>query len=77
MDEVSVKKGQNYAIVVADLDRLRPIWMSASPGRKEEDLDKFFIDLGPERAARIKLAVMDMWKPFRASTTAHAPRDPH
>ena len=73
MDEVSVKKGHNYAIVVADLDRLRPIWMSASPGRKEEDLDKFFVEIGPKRAARIKLAVMDMWKPFRASTTAHSP----
>lgn len=73
MDEVSIKKGHSYAITVADLDRQRPIWMSESPGRKEEDLDKFFVELGPKRAARIKLAVMDMWKAFRTSTTRHAP----
>jgi len=73
VDEVSIKKGHRYAIVVADLDRQRPIWMSESPGRAEEDMDRFFDDLGPRRAARIKLAVMDMWKPFRNSTAAHAP----
>jgi transposase len=73
MDEVSIRKGQSYAIVVADLDRQRPIWMSESPGRKEEDMDRFFHEHGPGRSRRIKLAVMDMWKPFRASTLAHAP----
>jgi transposase len=74
MDEVSIRKGHSYAITVADLDRQRPIWMSESPGRKEEDLDKFFDEIGPKRAARIKLAVMDMWKPFRNSTRVHAPQ---
>jgi transposase len=73
VDEVSIRKGHSYAVTVADLDRMRPIWMSESPGRKEEDLDKFFVELGPTRAARIKLAVMDMWKPFRNSTLARAP----
>ena len=73
MDEVSIRKGHSDAITVADLDRRRPIWMSESPGRKEEDLDKFFVELGAKRAARIKLAVMDMWKPFRNSTRVHAP----
>jgi len=73
MDEVSIRKGHSYAITVADLDRQRPIWMSESPGRKEEDLDKFFVEIGPRRAARIQLAVMDMWKPFRNSTRVHAP----
>jgi transposase len=74
MDEVSVKKGQSYAIVVADLDRRRPIWMSEFPGRAEEDMDRFFHDHGPGRSTRIKLAVMDMWKPFRNSTLAHTPK---
>lgn len=73
VDEVSIRKGHSYAITVADLDRQRPIWMSESPGRAEEDLDKFFVEVGPKRAARIQLAVMDMWKPFRNSTGAHAP----
>ncbi len=74
MDEVSVKKGHNYAIVVADLDRRRPIWLSESPGRAEEDLDKFFVGLSPRSRRGIKLAVMDMWLPFRNSTMTHAPQ---
>lgn len=72
IDEVSIRKGHSYAIVVADLDRRRPIWMSESPGRAEEDMDRFFDGMGAESSARIKLAVMDMWKPFRNSTAAHA-----
>ena len=35
VDEVSIRKGHNYAIVVADLDRQKPIWMSETPGRAE------------------------------------------
>ena len=29
---------------------------------------------GARKSARIRLAVMDMWKPFRVSTTRHAPQ---
>jgi len=72
VDEVSVKKGHSYAIVVADLDRQRPIWMSESPGRAEEDMNRFFEELGRRRAARIKLAVMDMWEAFRNSLRHYA-----
>jgi transposase len=71
VDEVSIRKGHSYAIVVADLDRQKPIWMSESPGRSEEDMDRFFDTLGPRRSARITLAVMDMWKAFRNSTLNH------
>jgi transposase len=74
MDEVSIRKGHTYAIVVADLERNKPIWMSESPGRKEEDLDTFFVELGARRSRKIEIAVMDMWKPFRNSTLAHAPQ---
>ena len=73
MDEVSIKKRHRYAIVVADLERRRPIWMSESPGRAEEDLDKFYVGLNARSRRGIKLAVMDMWKPFRHSTLRHVP----
>jgi transposase len=33
----------------------------------------FYDFLGPEQAKHIRLAVMDMWKPFRNATEAHAP----
>ena len=36
-------------------------------------MDAFFAWLGPRKSARIRLAVMDMWKAFRNSTTRHAP----
>ena len=74
IDEVSIRKGHSYAIVVADLDRQRPIWMSSSPGRTEADMDRFFNDIGTQHCRRIKLAVMDMWKAFRNSTSEHAPQ---
>jgi transposase len=72
IDEISIRKRYTYAIVVADLDRQRPIWL-VGMGRKEEDLGLFFKEIGPKRAKRISLVVMDMWKPFRNSTRAHVP----
>ncbi len=72
VDEVSVSKGHTYVIVVADLDVQRPIWLGGE-GRREEDMDLFFNEIGSERAKSIQLAVMDMWKPFRNSTRNHAP----
>lgn len=74
VDEVSVRKGHSYAIVVADLDQQRPIWISEELGRSEEDMDKFFTAMGTQRCKRIKLAVMDMWKPFRNSLKTHSPQ---
>jgi transposase len=71
IDEVSIRKRHTYAIVVADLDQQRPIWLGGE-GRKEEDMDLFFKEIGPKTADRIRLGVMDMWKPFRNSTKHHA-----
>lgn len=73
IDEISVRKGHSYQIVVADLDQRRPIWIGGQ-GRKEEDLDLFYSEIGPERCAKIQLAVMDMWKAFRNSTRNRAPQ---
>ena len=56
IEEVSIRKGHRYAIVVADLDQRRPIWMSEVLGRAEEDMDRFFDDMGPERCRHLQLA---------------------
>ena len=72
IDEISIRKGHNYRVIVSDMDSGRPIWVGGE-GRKETDLDAFFAELGPKRTARIRLAVMDMWKPFRNSVTNNAP----
>ena len=73
LDEVSIKKGHTYRIVVSDLLRHRPIWFGGQD-RSEASLDQFYAWLGPRKTARIRLAVMDMWKPFRVATARHAPQ---
>jgi transposase len=73
IDEVSLRKGHTYRIVVSDLERLRPIWFGGKD-RSEASLDLFFEWLGPKKSQRVRLAVMDMWKAFRNSTEKHAPQ---
>jgi transposase len=67
IDEVSIHKGHIYRIVVSDLERRRAIWFGGKD-RSEASMDEFFKMLGPGKNQRIRLAVMDMWKPFRNST---------
>ncbi len=71
IDEIAIHKGHDYRVVVSDLERGRPIWFGGS-GRTEADIDQFFAELGPKRAAAIELAVMDMWRPFRNSVSKNA-----
>ena len=73
VDEISIRKGHNYRVIVSDLDQRRPIWVGGE-GRKEEDLDGFFNFIGKSKCKRIDLAVMDMWKAFRNSTQKNAPQ---
>lgn len=73
IDEISVRKGHEYRIVVSDLEKHRPIWFGGTD-RSEASMDEFYAFLGEKPAKRIRLAVMDMWKPFRASTNRHAPQ---
>jgi transposase len=72
IDEISIRKGHTYRIVVSDLERRRPIWFGGDD-RSEASMDQFYRFLGQKKAKRIRLAVMDMWKAFRNSTHRHAP----
>jgi transposase len=72
IDEISVRKRHTYRITVSDLEHPRPIWMGGQ-GRGEEDLDRFFNQIGPQRCTNIRIVVMDMWKPFRKSVLKHVP----
>ena len=73
IDEISIRKGHTYRIVVSDLVRRRPIWFGGLD-RSEQSLDLFFAWLGTGKSKRIRLAVMDMWKAFRNFTHHHAPQ---
>jgi Transposase len=63
VDEIAIRKGHTYRIVVSDLDRGRPIWFGGKD-RSEASMSQFYAWLGERKSSRIRLAVMDMWKPF-------------
>jgi transposase len=73
IDEISIRKGHTYRIVVSDLLRARPIWFGGAD-RSEASMAQFYDWLGEKKSRSIRLAVMDMWKPFRNITTARAPQ---
>ncbi len=73
IDEISIRKGHTYRIVVSDLERRRPIWFGGED-RSEASMDQFYRFLGKKKAKRIRLAVMDMWKAFRNSAHRNAPQ---
>ena len=73
IDEISIRKGHTYRIVVSDLVRHRPIWFGGQD-RSEASMDEFYRFIGEKKAKKIRLAVMDMWKPFRNCARRHAPQ---
>jgi transposase len=72
VDEISIRKGHTYRIVVSDLLRRRPIWFGGKD-RSQESMELFFKELGIKKCRSIYLAVMDMWKPFRNATLKQVP----
>lgn len=75
IDEGSIKRGHRYRIVVSDLERRRVIWFGGKD-RSEASMELFYQELGSKKSHKIRLAVMEMWKPFRTATLkpAHAPQ---
>lgn len=73
IDEVSLRKGHTYRIVVSDLERSRPIWFGGVD-RSEASMDMFYEWLGPKKAKKTELAVMDMWRAFTKSARTNIPQ---
>ena len=73
IDEIAIRKGHTYRIVVSDLLRRRPIWFGGID-RSEASMGAFYDWLGPKKSQGIRLAVMDMWKPFRNTAADRAPQ---
>ena len=59
--------------MVSDLIRGRPIWFGGED-RSEQSMALFYDWLGAKKTKGIRLAVMDMWKPFRNVTNERAPQ---
>jgi len=72
IDEVSIRKGHEYRIVVSDLLQKRPIWFGGID-RSKDSLDMFYQALNSLQRNKIRLAVMDMWKAFEKSTKENIP----
>jgi transposase len=73
IDEISIRKGHTYRIVVSDLIRERPIWFGGAD-RSQASMAQFYEWLGDKKSRGVRLAVMDMWKPFRNAANTHAPQ---
>lgn len=73
VDEISIRKGHSYRIVVSDLERGVPIWFGGKD-RSQESMDAFYAELGAEKCKNIRLVVMDMWKAFEKSAKKNAPQ---
>lgn len=73
IDEISIRKGHTYRIVVSDLLRGRPIWFGGED-RSEASMDQFYQWLGTKKSQGIRLAVMDMWKAFEKAARKNAPQ---
>jgi transposase len=73
VDEIAIRKGHDYRVVVSCLETQRPIWFGGT-GRKQEDLAQFFTAYGGRRCKGIRVVVMDMWRPFRQATREYAPQ---
>jgi transposase len=73
VDEISIRKRHTYRIVVSDLERQRPLWFGGED-RSEASMGQFYQWLAERKSGRIRLALMDMWKPFRNATQRYAPQ---
>src|SRR5277367_2621029 len=70
VDEISIRKGDVYRIVVSDLVRKRPIWFGGED-RSEASMAQFYAWLGPRKCGKIRLVVMQ-----RRDGKGAASRDP-
>src|SRR5260370_2445523 len=70
---ISVGKGHSYRSVVRALVHKRRVWFGGED-RSEASMAGFYDGLGLKKSRQIKLAVMDMWKPFRNVTKNKAPQ---
>lgn len=73
IDEISIRKGHTYRIVVSDLIRRRAIWFGGED-RSEASMNSFYDWLGPKKAKKVRLVVMDMWRAFEKSAKQHIPQ---
>jgi len=71
IDETSYQKRHEYVTSVTDLDEGTVLYVADD--RKTESLDGFYEQLTAEQRKGLQAVVMDMWKPYIASTRKYVP----
>lgn len=70
IDEVSYRKRHNYLTLVTDHRRGKVVW--ADEGKDAATAQRFFADLGKQRAAKLTAVSMDMGKAYPKAVRKHA-----
>lgn len=66
IDEISRKKGHQYASIISDPDQKKVL--DVLKGRKKADIAVFFKQKGKKWCGKVKTATMDAWLAFRGTT---------
>ncbi len=72
VDELSYRRHHEYVTVIVDHTTGDIVW--AHPGKNAETLNKFFADLGPERAKRLAAVTLDLSAAYIKSVSENAPQ---
>jgi transposase len=72
VDEISIRKGQNYLTVVLDFLTGRVVFVGKK--RKAKTLKRFFNKLTAKQRRAIEAVAMDMWDPFIKAVTDKLPK---
>jgi transposase len=72
VDEISFRRHRNYITVVVDHAKKRVVW--TGEGKSSETLNRFFTELGPERAKKIATATIDMFQAYINVLKERAPQ---
>jgi len=71
IDEISIRKGHRYLIVVLDYETGRVVWVGKD--RKARTLKRFFSGMSPEQRRQFEAVVMDMWEPYILAVQTKVP----
>jgi len=71
VDETAFQKRHEYVTVVHDIEK--EVVVHVADGRKQEALEAYYEDLGPEACAALERIAMDMWAPYIAATREKVP----
>lgn len=64
IDEIThLKGGKNYAAVLVDLDKRKPIALLSK--RNQEVIEKYLLSLGSRILSQIEEVSIDLWKPYK------------